>query len=436
MNRRYDVVIVGGRCAGAPLAVHLARAGLDVAVVDRDTFPSETLSTHIFQVEGVLCLQRLGVFDDVVATGAPPIELLSFQLDDVEIDYKPRLRPGDPCVGIGVRREALTILLDAAREAGAEVHEATAVRGLVRDGGRVVGVEVERDGARETLDAALVVGADGRTSTVARLVDARRYHETPSPRVFVWGYFTGAADVHPARAHFRRVGDDALLAFPTDDGAYLTATAYGVTRKPSLFGLDDHGFATVLRSFPQVEAVLSGATRLGGWRVVTRYDGFLRESAGPGWVLVGDAGHFKDPTPGQGISDAFRQVERLAPAIVRGLGDGDLDAELEAWWCWRDDDAVEKHWFASDLGAEGEVPVLLEEMVRRVVAEEATVDDFFDIFAHRVRPSEVFRPTVLLGSLGSLLARGPRRQALREAGTLMATEARRRRLRRRPSFSA
>src|SRR5436305_12929942 len=61
MSERFDVVVVGGRCAGAPLAMLLARAGLRVCVVDRARFPSDTPSTHGIQPSGVTTLERLGL---------------------------------------------------------------------------------------------------------------------------------------------------------------------------------------------------------------------------------------------------------------------------------------------------------------------------------------------------------------------------------------
>jgi flavin-dependent dehydrogenase len=56
----YDVIIVGARCAGSPTAMRLARKGLKVLVVDRATFPSDTLSTHILWPHGAEILARWG----------------------------------------------------------------------------------------------------------------------------------------------------------------------------------------------------------------------------------------------------------------------------------------------------------------------------------------------------------------------------------------
>ena len=69
---RFDVVVVGARCAGSPLAVMLARRGLRVCVLDRARFPSETLSTHVIQPCGVVILKRLGLLAATIAAGAVP----------------------------------------------------------------------------------------------------------------------------------------------------------------------------------------------------------------------------------------------------------------------------------------------------------------------------------------------------------------------------
>ena len=78
MSKQYDAIIVGARCAGAPTAMLLARLGYSVLVVDRATFPSDTLSTHVIHAPGVAALQRWGLLDRVIAAGCPPIETYSF----------------------------------------------------------------------------------------------------------------------------------------------------------------------------------------------------------------------------------------------------------------------------------------------------------------------------------------------------------------------
>ena len=74
----WDAVVVGARVAGASTALLLARAGLRVLVVDRARRGSDTLSTHALMRGGVLQLQRWGLLDGVVATGAPPVRRVTF----------------------------------------------------------------------------------------------------------------------------------------------------------------------------------------------------------------------------------------------------------------------------------------------------------------------------------------------------------------------
>src|SRR4051794_17235429 len=78
MTNEYDAIVVGARCAGSPTAMLLARQGQRVLVVDRATFPSDTVSTHLIHAPGVAALARWGVLDKVIATGCPPIDTYAF----------------------------------------------------------------------------------------------------------------------------------------------------------------------------------------------------------------------------------------------------------------------------------------------------------------------------------------------------------------------
>ena len=158
-------------------------------------------------------------------------------------------------------------------------------------------------------------------------------------------------------------------------------------------------------------------------------DGFFRQSAGPGWVLAGDAGHFKDPTPGQGISDALRQAVELAPAIEKTLGGaGAAEEALHDWWCWRDRDAWEMYWFAHDMGAPGPPPLLVQEIQRRIAADPQLTDGLLRVLNHDVTPSKLFTPSLALAATSKALLTSPgqRRTLLREARTLAANNWRRR----------
>jgi len=165
--------------------------------------------------------------------------------------------------------------------------------------------------------------------------------------------------------------------------------------------------------------------------------GFFRQPCGPGWVLVGDAGHFKDPSPGRGIGDAFAQVDALVPAIIEGLnGSGDAqDARLARWGQWRDREFAEHYWFASDFGKAGRMPAVLPQMVGDMHAK-GDIGRFLDLFTHREKPSQILSPARLLSSAGRLLRqRRDRRAVLTEVATLIGQNAHRQLLNHRRAYA-
>jgi 2-polyprenyl-6-methoxyphenol hydroxylase-like FAD-dependent oxidoreductase len=347
------------------------------------------------------------VFDDVVA---------HFDEDDVAAEAPV----------ISVRRITLDeILVKAAAEAGAEIRTRTMVTGLATEAGRVCGV-VTADGE---LRAPLVVGADGTRSGVARMVGAREYNPTPNGRVFMWAYYE--ADPTGGEFWIGKIGDHAYLVTPTDAGLTLVAACPSIDRRDEVRADREAVYEAGVRAWPELHAGVAGARREGPLHTMANMHGFFRESAGPGWVLVGDAGHFKDPTPGQGIADALRQAERLAGAIERGLGGGpgSPDEILRDWWRWRDEDAWEMYWFAHDTGAAGPTPPVLMQAQRRIAADRGLLADTLRIFNHDLRPSQVFTPRFSLRTVGQALrlGRGQRREIVREVAAVAANEVRRRR---------
>jgi menaquinone-9 beta-reductase len=298
------------------------------------------------------------------------------------------------------------------------------VTSLVEDGGRVVGVETTTGKLR----APLVVGADGARSTVARLVGASEYHRTPPGGIFLWAYLEGVPAENDG-VWLGKVGEHGFLASPTDSGLFMAAVVLQMERREELRRDRESAYAEAFIHWPELEASLAGARRVGPIRMMSRWHGFFRESAGPGWVLVGDAGHFKDPTPGQGISDALRQAVELATAIEKALGGtAPADQALHDWWSWRDRDAWEMYWFAHDMGAPGPTPLVVQEVQRRIGADPQLTEGLLRVLNHDLAPSKAFTPALALAATckALLTSRGRRRIVLREARTILANQLRRR----------
>jgi 2-polyprenyl-6-methoxyphenol hydroxylase-like FAD-dependent oxidoreductase len=443
MSERCDVVIVGARCAGSPLAIQLARRNLKVVVVDRSTFPSDTPSTHFFQTEGIASLARMGVLDRLRATGAPFVNFAEMRVEGIERRLDWPVRPGDAGGAMAVRRPILdTILVEEAQKAGADVRTSTKLTGLVLEDGRVMGARVaSRDGQETEVLAPLVVGADGRGSAVGDHVGARRYNVTRGERIFYWTYYENVASAPANTTWFHRWDEELAIGFPCDAGSFLVGVGPPLDRLARFNDDAQKAFdAHVAACAPLADLVLApGVKRIDRLHRMTNVDGFLRESAGRGWALVGDAGHFKDPTPAQGISDALRQVDRLVPAIVDGLdGSETLDGSLDRWWRWRDEDAAEHHWFAAQLGQGGRVPSTFVEALRKMLDSPDGTNKFLDVLNHRTRPSQVTTPCVIVGAALRLLKRGdpPRRDTVRELGRLATEDRAHRKLNKQPAYVA
>jgi flavin-dependent dehydrogenase len=322
MSRRYDVAVAGGRVAGAATALLLARAGVRVAVVERSSHGTDTLSTHGLMRAGVLQLSRWDVLADVVRAGTPPIRGTAFHYADGESTHV-TIRPSAGVAALYAPRRYLLdrILIDAAVAAGADVRHETSVVGLLRDrNGRVSGVRTRaRSGRVDDIFASLTVGADGVRSIVAEQVAApvRRRGRNASAVLYRHLSDIGATGYEWAYG----IGGAAGF-LPTNDGMTCVFVAATPERMRALVRRDGtaQAFRTLLaETAPRLAERVPAAPATGrilGWPGLP---GFVRHSWGPGWALVGDAAYYKDPLTTHGITDALRDAELLADELLECL---------------------------------------------------------------------------------------------------------------------
>jgi len=338
----HDVVIVGARAAGAATAMLLARAGQRVLVVDRGRYGTDTLSTHALMRGGVVQLHRWGLLDGIVEAGTPPIRRTTFRYAGDEIVVP--IKPAHSVDALYAPRRTLLdrLLVDAALAAGAEVRYGMTVTALRRDGdGRVAGLVVRDDAGRHIdIDAGFVVGADGVRSVVAEHIGAPEERSGTGASAVIYGYWSGL-DVSGYEWMFRPNASAGVI--PTNDGlscVFVAATPARVCRGGRQV------FESILAAAsPEVAARVRAATAASGVRTFTGRPGFMRRAWGAGWALVGDAGYWKDPLTAHGLTDALRDAELLAGAVLASSSGAMREADaLAAYQATRDRVSVPLFW--------------------------------------------------------------------------------------------
>jgi flavin-dependent dehydrogenase len=331
----YDAIVVGARCGGSPTAMLLARKGYRVLLVDRASFPSDTLSVHYIHQPGVVCLARWGLLDTVLASNCPPVR-------HQRIDLGPFALVGTPPPIDGIadayapRRTVLDqILVEAAAAAGAEVRERFSVQELLTDGERVTGIRGHTVGGMTVTEhARIVIGADGLHSVVARSVQAPIYNATPALACAYYSYWSDVpidgGELYPRPGRM-------IISAPTNDGQTIVISYWPRDEFHAVRADIEGHFQRALDLVPALAERIASGRRSERFRGTADLPNQFRQPYGPGWALVGDAGYHKDPITAQGISDAFRDAGLLSEAIDAGFsGRQPLEEALAGYQRQRD----------------------------------------------------------------------------------------------------
>jgi 2-polyprenyl-6-methoxyphenol hydroxylase-like FAD-dependent oxidoreductase len=390
MRTAYDAIIVGARCAGSPTAMLLARKGYRVLVVDRATFPSDTVSTHVVHPVGVAALARWGLLDRLTATGCPPIHTYAFDFGPFTISGSPGTK--DAPVAYCARRTVLDkLLVDAAAEAGAEVREGFTVDAIAIEGGRVVGINGRsKRGETVTERAGLVVGADGRYSAVADAVRPEQYNERPP---LLAAYYTYWSDL-PIDGRFETYirAYRGFAAAPTHDGLTLTVGGWPYAEFDQNKKDVEGNFLKMFDLAPEFAARVRGATRAAPFMGAT-VPNFFRKPYGPGWALVGDAGYNKDPITAQGINDAFASAELCAAAVDQALGGSrSFDDAMSAYQRTRDEHVLPMYEFTCQLATLAPPAPEMQQLFGAIHGNQTAMDGFVKMNAGTISPVEFLSP--------------------------------------------
>jgi flavin-dependent dehydrogenase len=337
-----DVAVIGGGPAGATVAKLVAGAGRTVRLFERERFPryhvGESLIPETFGVLG-----RLGMLDKL--RGSRFVEKRSVQFVSEQgrlsepfyfADYK----PGESSRTWQVTRDEFDrMMLDNAREHGAEVHEGARVLEVLFEGSRATGVRVVDEAGREELvRARVVVDAAGQSGLIQDRLGLRQW-DPVLKKAAIWTYWKGAV-----RDTGRDAGATIVMQTEGKRGWFWfipladDVVSVGVvapfdwlfkeraTKDPEAIYFEE------VARCPGVQPRIAAAERSGPFRVAKEYSYRSRQLAGDGWLLVGDAYGFLDPLYSSGILLAITSGAMAADAIVAGLAAGDTSpARLGAW---------------------------------------------------------------------------------------------------------
>ncbi len=390
MSKEFDAIVIGARCAGSPTAMLLARKGYRVLLVDRARFPSDTLSTHLLHPVGVEALSRWGLLDRLIATGCPPIHTYSFDFGPFALSGSPGTEKSP--VAFSPRRTILDkLLVDAAAEAGARVHEGYDVEEVLFEDGRAVGIRGGSKLAGATVERArVVVGADGLRSLVAGAVRPAPYDEKPPLLAGYYTYWSGLPMEGRSEVYIR--DRRAFAAWPTHGDLTLVIAGwpyaeFGENKKDI-----EGNYLKTIDLAPDFARRLSRAkreARFAGMAVLN----YFRKPYGPGWALVGDAGYNKDFITAQGIMDAFQDAELCAAALDRSLsGARPFGDAMHEYQRARDTRAKAIYDFTCQMATLEPPPPEMRQLFAAIHGNQKAMDDFARMNAGTISPAEFFAP--------------------------------------------
>jgi flavin-dependent dehydrogenase len=309
----FDVIIVGARVAGSAAAILLARDGRRVLLLDKDTFPSDRLSTHIVLGGGTKVLERMGVIEMLERAGG--VRFARSRTVGPDFDYSGELmREGADDRGLCLGRALMdAAMIDAARSFdNVMFREGFRVTDLIIEDGAVLGIRGEDASGVHEFRATLTIGADGMRSSVAQIaserIDAFKRVDVPCARAYYYAYFEGVSR--------KNLGDELVAEFESapgagnlvcrcENGLTVAATAFDAAEMQT-FRTD---LASNLRSYLNrsfaVGKILDGATIAGKVFSSGLLNNTYRDPVADGALLIGDAGLHVDPLFGQGHSMAL-----------------------------------------------------------------------------------------------------------------------------------
>ena len=314
----------------------MARAGLDVLLVEKDRFPRDKICGDAVSGKSVDVMRELGMIDRLVANESLATWGVTFSGplgDEVSIpftkDFDRPIAPGF----VSPRLAFDEIVFSFAQEAGASIEQDTTVLGLLRDGKRISGVRLRGESGVRDVSAPIVIGADGAYSVVVRELGIDQLDE----KHYCAGlraYYEGVTGFHPRNNIEIHFVDESIPGyfwiFPLPNNRANVGlgmlSAEVKKRDVKLKPLLDR-----IVELPKFRDRFADATRVGavkGWGLPLGSK--PRKMAGDGWMLIGDAASLIDPFTGEGIGNAMVSGWKAGEWVARAKAQGRYDADFLA----------------------------------------------------------------------------------------------------------
>jgi flavin-dependent dehydrogenase len=345
----HDCIIIGGGPAGATAGTLLAQHGRSVLILEAAKFPRHHIGESLMP-QTYFVFQRLGMLKKLKASHFPvkeSVQFISATGQESQPFFFADRDPNEWSLTWQVRRDEFDqIMLENARDHGAEVREGVRVREVLFEGDRAVGVRVASGAETWDAHARVIVDASGTAGLLSRQLDMR----TPDVNLrngAIYAYFKDAE-----RDQGRNAGATLVIYTPKRNGWFWfiplpdEITSIGIVSQPYyLFtGRGDDPLATLeeeIANCPALAKRLVRATRVSKGHVISDFTYRSRRVSGPGWVMIGDAFCFLDPIYSSGLMLALKSGEFAADAIHAALQEGDTSAERLGRWGTRFVDGVQ-----------------------------------------------------------------------------------------------
>ncbi|MBU8918313.1 NAD(P)/FAD-dependent oxidoreductase [Bacillus sp. FJAT-29953] len=407
MDKKFDVIITGARCAGSSLAIYLAKEGFQVLLIDRSSFPSDTLSTHTFFNNTTALFREMGVLEKLLETNAPPVKDIKFQFEDTTIEGKiPEVLGEENCYCI--RRTFLdhTLFEHAKSLKGVTVLEGFRVTDIIRQNGAIVGIKgTDSNGLDQEFIADIIVGADGRNSTIRRLTDSKQKLRVPAKVGIYYGYFRNFNNDLVPKFEVHKVKDNTAILFPTNDDL---CTVVGI------FPLDNKAFIQNLKNKPEeslrslltegfpnttIGSRLKQATLVEPIKGILGYENFWNTGMGNGWALVGDAVCFKDPSMAQGIHDAVYGAKILSGILVKYKNQYQQWQKIsEEYQKSLEDEFMVRFYMGCEISKNERISEQQDAINKLISAHPKAVEKFLGIYNYANEPADLEKE--LMGIMG------------------------------------